>query len=183
MPKEKHTFSYKTTALTAAGTFIISNSLLRKTDPLLRSAITVTAGGLLGGFFPEVLMIGNGLIVGGVADFLNLTRGGAISENNYKGKLWVLLEDANTLKELKPEETIGIIKKIDGVATPFKKGYIFKVPNGCIIKILSNGDIEIKSVYNKIFNKRNAEPAGWYDIEFVKKYPKWYGLYEKSLLY
>lgn len=175
--------SYKSTILTAGGSLILSNSLLRKTDPLLRSALTTTVGFLLGGFFPEVRMVGNGLIISGVVDFLNLTRGGAINENNFKGNLWVLLEDANTLKELKPGETIGIIKKIDGIATPFKQGFIFKVPNGCIVKILKNGDIEIKSIYNKIFNKRYSEPAGWYDIEFVKKYPKWYGLYEKSLLF
>jgi len=174
---------FRKTLLTGAGTFAFSNTILRKSDPLLRSALTATAGILLGGFFPEVLLVGNGLIVGGVADFLNLTRGGAISENNYNGNLWVLLEDANTLKELKPEETIGIIKKIDGIATPFKPGYVFKVTNGCVVKIDKYGDIKIKSLYTKIFNKRITNPAGWYDYEFIKRYPKWYGLYIKSVMF
>ena len=153
---------------------------MKKTDFTIRASITFFSGLLLKGFFPEVKYISSGLMIAGFVDLMNSIRGGAIKENNFNGKLWVLMEDEKTLRELKPYETIGIVNKIDGIASPFNPNYVFKVPDGCTVKILADGNIIISSVFTCIFDSSSTDKAGWHDASFAIKYPKWQGLLDKS---
>ena len=76
--------------------------------------------------------IGGGLMITGVRCY-KFIRGGAISENKHNGYIWVLMEDGQTCK-LKPYQTIGVLHKIDGIATSYKPGCVYKVPTACMVK-------------------------------------------------
>jgi len=170
---------------TTAGALVVSNTVFRKMDPRARALLSS-----LGGFLilsvtdlekKSNTALGLGFIASGFIDFANSLTGGAISENKYNGYIWVLMEDGQTLRKLKPYQTIGVFRKIDGISTPFKPGHVFKVPNGCLVKILPNGDIDLSSSFSAFFSFKASEKAGWKNESFLEKFPSWQGLFEKSL--
>ena len=175
--------SLKKISLTAGATVLIANTLFRSIEPRIRSAVTI-----LGGFGIIVfsqgnatnLSIGIGLAIGGIADSANTALGGTVIKNKFNGIIWCKDENSNNIFPLEPYETIGIIKKIDGIVTPFKPNYVFKIPNGCVVTIKENGDVELTSISKVVVRKLN-ENSGWRDKSFIDLNPDWTNLHKKSI--
>jgi len=167
-----------------SGTLVLSNMLFNKIDPRTRAFISGFSGLLLSTFNtenPVSLNIGAGLMIGASLDIGNSFLGGSIIENKFNGFVFCKNENNQKISILKPFETRGIIKKIDGLVTPYNKGMIYKIPNGCLVRILESGDIELASNYSKLINSRVKEKAGWKNKQWVDKFPTWIELYNKSL--
>ena len=182
MKRKLKLFPKKILTLTAIGSLAILNTIFNRIDPRFRSFATFTSGMLLAFLSIENSMLkymGLGLMGASVLDSASTLSGGAINFNNYNGEVWVLRGDEKTLQKLKPYETTGIFKKIEGIATSFNKNHIYKVPNACLVQIKKNGDIGLTYV-SKLINSRIKEKAGWYDASYVVTYPKWQGLLDKS---
>ncbi len=169
---------------TAAGALVVSNTVFRKIDPRTRAMLSFCSGLLLINYYTNSKLAtgaGIGLMISSVVDGVNSIRGGAISENKHNGYIWVLMENGQTLRKLKPYQTIGVLHKIDGIATSYKPGCVYKVPTACMVRILSNGDVELSSAFSRSINDKLDEKAGWKDKNFLQQYPSWQGLFEKSL--
>jgi hypothetical protein len=167
---------------TAAGALVVSNTVFRKIDPRTRALLSILTGLVFVSFKSKnSIGIGGGFWMAAAVDVINSLRGGAISENKHNGYIWVLMENGQTLRKLKPYQTIGVLHKIDGIATSYKPGCVYKVPTACMVRILSNGDVELSSAFSRSINDKLDEKAGWKDKNFLQQYPSWQGLFEKSL--
>jgi len=180
----KNKMSVKHIGLSAGATVLISNTLFGSIEPRIRSAVAVAGGFLLivfsqGGAIP--ISIGLGIAIGGLADTANTSLGGTIIKNKFNGTIWYKSENSDKVFSLKPYETIGVIKKIDGLATPFKPNHVYKIPNGCVVTIKENGDVELTSI-SKVVVSKLEQKAGWRDKSFIDEYPDWKILYEKSII-
>jgi len=171
-------------ALTAGTVFTVSNTVFKSVDPRIRSVATISSGFLLailskGNSIP--LSIGFGFMVAGGADTTNSMRGGGISSNKYNGIIYYKKENDSNVSILKPFETIGVFKKIDGLCTSFMPGFVFKIPDGCYVDILESGEVKLAKGFSSFINNRAKEKAGWKNKKWVDKFPTWIELYNKSL--
>ncbi len=175
--------STKKVSLTAAASLLVSNTIFNSIEPRIRSSFSVFSGLLLITFSQgnsTPISFGLGLIAGGALDSANTALGGTIIKNKFKGIIWYKDEHSENVYPLKPYETIGIIKKIDGIASPFKPNAVFKIPNGCVVIIKENGDVELTNISKIVISKLNKK-SGWRDKSFVLENPEWRKLFEKSL--
>jgi len=180
----KNKVSIKNIGLTAGATVLISNTIFGSIEPRIRSAVAVAGGFLLvvfsqGSTIP--ISIGLGLITGGALDSANTVFGGTILKNKFNGIIWFKSENSDKVLPLKPYETIGVIKKIDGLATPFKPNHVFKIPNGCVVTITEEGDVELTSISKVVVSKLN-EKSGWRDKSWVDSNSDWSKLFERSII-
>ena len=177
----KNKASAKTIGLTTSSALLVSNTLFKSIDPRVRSIVALSSGFLLSVFSrgnPVSLGIGFGLMISGSVDAANSMRGGAIRSNKFNGIIYCKNENSPNVIKLRPFETIGLIKKIDGVATPFRPNYVYKIPDSCLVDILENGDIKLSYGFSRVINRNLLEKAGWRDADWVRKNKNWAPLLE-----
>ena len=165
-------FKLKPTALStsAVGSFAVLQ-LLQKVDPRTRSIITgiggvgLVASGILGRANPTITNIGAGVMIASLTDLLNSIRGAYIVENLYNKPVYYKPEKSDNPVKLEPFETPGIFTPVDGVATPVRNGFVYKIPTACIAKIDKNGNVLLASRISEFINSTRPvnERANWYD--------------------
>jgi len=92
----------------------------------------------------------------------------------------VHIKGTDTLRLLKPYQLYGYLNKIDGIVTPFNAGYIYRITDGRVVKIMRNGDIRVMSFMAKLSRRIAFDKVGWHDTSILLKYPHFKLLFEKS---
>ena len=99
-----------------------------------------------------------------------------IVNNEFEGDLYIKPEEGSEPKLINPKENkYGL----DGIASPYKKGYIYKVSNGIYVEVTRDGNIVPTSGISKILNSIGG---GWKTTSDFKKSDllSWQPLFNKS---
>ena len=94
-----------------------------------RNKATVTTGTIIG-------------VSGFILAYFAWNEGAKIKQNDYKGKVFIKPEHAETAEELTDFDPS---REIDGIVTAFNKEKVYKAHNGTYLKILETGEVKVIS--------------------------------------
>lgn len=148
-----------------------------KIDPYTRATIGIIIGaGMLISQNPVIRYMGIGVGIAGFMQVLDVFKGGRLSSNEARSKVYVLHETKGIV-ELQSDEVPDY--NIDGFTYKGLNG-VFKLSDGVYAGINFNNEINVFGVGAIVNKLRNAglKSKSWVDVQTDKR---WSNLYKMSL--